>query len=150
MAFCDALRIHGFGPCETNINNIIYILFFHSIFLLYPKFHKPLIYQLAQYILHLFLLQLLIQKHTLPLQHTTNLDHLIQLLFHLKILIYNIFLFHFFLFLYSIIGSGFDFIIFLKIHAIIKLSIFESTIAKFLLILILKEYLLFKILFNFF
>lgn len=24
MTFCDAQRLLGFGPCETNVNNIIY------------------------------------------------------------------------------------------------------------------------------
>ena len=28
MAFCDALRLHGFGPCETNIYLLkLYIIF---------------------------------------------------------------------------------------------------------------------------
>ena len=31
MAFCDALRLHGFGPCETKINNIIYNIYYSSL-----------------------------------------------------------------------------------------------------------------------
>lgn len=34
MAFCDALRLLGFGPCETKVNNIIhlYIKIIHYFF----------------------------------------------------------------------------------------------------------------------
>ena len=40
MAFCDAQRLHGFGPCETKVNNIYlqYILFFKLLKLYYKLY----------------------------------------------------------------------------------------------------------------
>ena len=32
MAFCDAQRLHGFGPCETKVNNIIYNIYYSSLY----------------------------------------------------------------------------------------------------------------------
>lgn len=36
MTFCDALRLHGFGPFETKMDNIIYT-YIKIIYYLYKK-----------------------------------------------------------------------------------------------------------------
>lgn len=40
MAFCDAQRLHGFGPCETKVNNIIYNIYYSSLYLNYTLFFQ--------------------------------------------------------------------------------------------------------------
>lgn len=34
--FCDALRLHGFGPCETKVNNLYIYNIYYS--LIYKKY----------------------------------------------------------------------------------------------------------------